>query len=40
MAMSALVRISIAPTGSAYCSVCSTRTDYDLEPRRQVTFVS
>ena len=34
METSAFVRISSASTGTAWCSVCCTRTEYDLEPRR------
>jgi len=34
MVTSAFVRRATASKASAWCPVCSTTTDYDLEPRR------
>jgi hypothetical protein len=36
MATKAFVRISSASTATAWCSVCTMTTDYDLEPCRGV----
>jgi putative hemolysin len=36
MTTSAFVRRSVASSASAFCAICGTTTDYQLEPRRVV----